>query len=230
MVAPEPNEMSVAMVIFATRVYTIFMNARDYKIFRIGHYYHIYNRGDNKEDIFIDEQDYLNFLKRLKIILGLMPIPNAGHRGALRLQALPADSFTILAYCLMGNHFHMLIKQNTNLEVGKFITKLCTSYAKYFNAKYSRIGNLFQDTFKAKLVDNDSYLTYLTAYIHNNPADPLAYQYSSFLDYIGLRNGTICDTKFVLGYFNDDKEKYKGFVLGYTGEDYEHIKHLAFDE
>lgn len=206
------------------------MNARDYKIFRQGHYYHVYNRGDNKEDIFLDEQDHLNFLKRLKIILGLAPVPNAGRRGALKLSALPAESFSILSYCLMPNHFHILIRQNSNVEVSKLITKLCTSYVKYFNAKYSRIGNLFQDTFKAKLVDNDSYLTYLSAYIHNNPSDTTNYPYSSLPDYLGVRQGTICNTTFILNYFKGDRTQYKNFVEAYSNKEYEVIKHLSFDE
>lgn len=220
----------VTMVIFATKYYTFIMNARDYKLFRAGHYYHIYNRGDNKEDIFLDEQDYFNFLKRLKIILGLMPVPNIGHRGALKLKSLPKDSFSILSYCLMPNHFHILIKQNNKLEIGKLITKLSTSYVKYFNAKYLRVGNLFQDTFKAKVVDNDSYITYLSAYIHNNPVDPLNYVYSSFHDYIGLRQGTICDTRFILEYFKGSQEAYKSFVLGYSDKENKMVEHLAFDE
>jgi putative transposase len=206
------------------------MNTRDYKVFRSGHWYHVYNRGDNKELVFLDEQDYFNFLKRLKIILGVMPVPNAGRRGALTLKALPVGSFTLAAYCLMPNHFHMLLRQDGIVEVGQLLAKLCTSYARYFNRKYERIGNLFQDTFKAKLVDNDSYLTYLSAYIHNNPNEPGGYLYSSFHDYIGLRQDTICNTTILLAYFKGDQAAYKDFVLGYSAEDEEYIKDLIFDE
>jgi putative transposase len=221
------------MVIFATfrtLNYTANMNTRDYKMFYSGGYYHIYNRGDNKEAVFIDEQDYLNFLKRLKIILGLMAIPNAGGRNALRLKSLPPKAFTILCYCLMPNHFHFLIRQNTELSIGRLITGVCTSYAKYFNAKYERIGNLYQDTFKAKHVENDNYLTTLSAYIHTNPSNPFHYSYSSLPDYAGLRNGTICDTGFLLGCFNNDRESYKKFVMDYSEKEAAQIAHLMFEE
>lgn len=206
------------------------MSSRDYKIFRPGYYYHVYNRGDNRESIYLDDQDFVNFLKRLKIVLGLTPNPNDGRRGALRIRSLAKDSFTILAYCLLPNHFHILIRQNTEVPIGLLINKVSTSYAKYFNHKYKRIGNLFQDTFKAKMVDSDSYLTYLSAYIHNNPFEPFTYQYSSLPDYLGVRPGTLCDTQIVLKYFGNSREKYKKFVSGYTEEQSAVINDLKFDE
>ncbi len=202
------------------------MNSRDYKFFRPGHYYHIYNRGDNREQIFNDEADYLNFIKRMKMVQGLMPIINSG----LRIRPVPQGSFTIICFCLMPNHFHFLIRQNTDLPIGELMNKVSTSYAKYFNAKYKRIGNLFQDTFKAKLVDNDSYLTYVTAYIHNNPADPFNYLYSSLPEFLGTRNGKLCEPEFVLNYFKRNREEYKKFVESYSYQMHSKIKHLEFEE
>lgn len=200
------------------------MNTRDYKLFRAGGYYHIYNRGDNRKDIFRDNGDYLSFLKRLKLAMGLAVAPTS------KIKSFPTGSFTILAYCLMPNHFHILVQQNNDQSVGELIRKVGTSYVKYFNARYGRIGNLFQDVFKAKLVDNDSYLTYLTAYIHNNPAEPWRYAYSSLPEYLGIRQGTLCKPDFVLKYFDGSNEKYKVFVQDYTQRMHEQIKHLAFDE
>lgn len=200
------------------------MNTRDYKLFRTGHYYHIYNRGDNRERIFLDDQDFLNFLKRIKLALGI----NIDSK--LRIHAVPPGSFDILSYCLMDNHFHFLIKQLTDLPVTTLINKISTSYAKYFNTKYDRIGNLFQDTFKAKIVNNDAYLTYLSAYIHTNPENPFNYQYSSLPEYIGTRNGNLCKPEFILNFFEGNKEKYREFVQSYSFKEHQTIKHLAFDE
>lgn len=215
------------MVIFvcpACLVYSYSMNTRDYKLFRAGEYYHIYNRGDNREKIFLDDQDYVNFLKRLKLVLGMPTV------SSLRVRPLPVNSFTVLVYCLMPNHFHFLIRQNSEIPLGDLINKVGTSYVKYFNARYKRVGNLFQDIFKAKRIDNDSYLTYLSAYIHNNPAEPFNYAYSSLPEYLGIRSGALCDPGFVINYFNGDREKYKEFVQNYTQRMHEQIKHLVFDE
>ena len=189
------------------------MNTRDYKLFRAGNCYHIYNRGDNKEEIFKEPQDYENFLKRLKLAAGI-PIQTT-----LRIKPCPKDSFYILSYCLMPNHYHILVKQNSEVPIGDLINKVATSYVKYFNAKYRRVGNLFQDIFKAKHIDSDSYLTYVTAYIHNNPADPFRYTYSSLPDYLGLRAGTLCNTEFILNLFKKDRAAYKKFVECYTFQD-----------
>lgn len=206
-----------------------FMNSRDYKILRADHCYHIYNRGNNKELIFIDDQDYFSFLKRLKVALfGASALP--GFASRIRIKSLPAGAFTILSYCLMPNHYHFLIRQNQDTTIDRLISRVCTSYAKYFNLKYKRVGNLFQDTFKAKLIDSDAYLTYLSAYIHNNPANPLDYDYSSFKDYLGLRRGQLCDKNFILRMFDNDAQKYKNFVMSFNETYLSKIKDYLFEE
>lgn len=204
--------------------YNFSMRFRDYKIFRANEIYHIFNRGNQKQNVFLEESDYLNFLKRIKIVTGQIISTH------LRITPLPKNAFTIICYCLMPNHFHLMIKQNTDLGIDRLLTKICTSYAMYFNRKYEKVGNLFQDAFKAKVLENDSYLTYLSAYIHNNPQNTQNYPYSSFLDYCGLRDGTICDKSLLLGFFNNDRQKYKNFVLGYNKEYQDQIQHLLFEE
>lgn len=213
------------MVIFAGLCYTIFMNARDYKIFSPDEYYHIYNRGNNREPIFLDKQDYTSFLKRLRIVLGL----ERDFIG-LRINPFPAKSFTIIAFCLMANHFHFLIHQNGKIPISSLMNKLSTSYARYFNAKYNRVGNIFQDTFKAKLVDNDEYLMYLSAYIHNNPEKPFGYEYSSLNEYLANKKPDLVSPDIVLGYFSKDRGEYRKFVKGYTQRMHESIRDLTFDE
>lgn len=203
------------------------MRYRDYKIFRANHFYHVYNRGVNKQDIFLDTQDYRNFLKRLILVLG---IATRVTLGTSRIKPLPTEAFSILCYCFMPNHFHLLIRQNTALGIDKLMLKISTSYAIYFNKKYRRVGPLFQDSFKAKLVEQDSYLTYLSAYIHNNPTEPLKYEFSSFQDYLKMREGGLCQIDFILQGFENQPEKYKKFVLGYNSQDEFKIQDLLFEE
>jgi putative transposase len=203
------------------------MRYRDYKIFRSGHYYHIYNRGVNKQEIFLDVQDYHNFLKRLFLVLGIKTKVTLEKS---RISALPEDAFSMLAYCLMPNHFHLLIRQNTDLGIDKFMLKISTSYAIYFNKKYGRVGPLYQDSFKAKLVEQDSYLTYLSAYIHNNPEEPFTWEFFSFRDYLGIQKGGLCQTDLILGMFSDDPQRYKKFVQGFDEKGQLKIIDLVFEE
>jgi putative transposase len=199
---------------------------RDYKNFAENCYFHIYNRGNGKQEVFLDDEDRKFFLFRLKEnlfpkspedrLLGDGFLVAEAHTPYIR-KTLPPNSFSLLAYCLMPNHFHFLIRQNTVLPVSKLISKVFTSYSKYFNAKYERVGHVFQDRFKAVLVVNDSQLTWLTAYIHQNPkvgglvTNLRDYQWSSYLDYIGIRNGTLCDKSFILKMFTSSIE-YEKFV------------------
>ena len=112
----------------------------------------------------------------------------------------------------MPNHFHLVIKQNTNLPANVLIKKVCTSYSKYFNKKSDRVGSLFQDQFKAVMVESNEQLLYLAAYIHNNPIkaglvdDLRKYLYSSHLNYSEGRNGTLCKKDLILGQFRSVKE------------------------
>jgi len=132
-------------------------------------------------------------------------------------KQLPTGAFSLICYCLMPNHFHLLIRQNTDVKVSKLILKLCTGYAKYFQKKYDRTGHLFQGPFKAIHIENESYLMWLSAYIHQNP--PIAgivtnledYPWSSYLDYIGKRNENICEKDVILEKFKE-KTGYEKFV------------------
>ncbi len=200
------------------------MNSRDYKVFREGSWYHVYNRGHNKGLVFHNTEDYHAFVKRLAHILSLELLDTSSN-----LKALEKDAFTIMAYCLMPNHYHFLIRQNTGLSVTVLMQSLGTSYAKYFNSKYSKVGSVFQDTFKAKVVDNDSYLTYLSAYIHNNPESPLRYEFSSVHEYLNPQNVRFCDVSILLSYFESDVDKYKAFIESYSFHHYKLIQGLTFD-
>ncbi|OGE73997.1 MAG: hypothetical protein A3I07_03810 [Candidatus Doudnabacteria bacterium RIFCSPLOWO2_02_FULL_42_9] len=201
------------------------MQYRDYKLFSAGNYYHIFNRGVNKQLIFFDDQDYTQFLKRLRIILGKLVLPPSKSR----IQPFAPGTFTILAYCLMPNHFHFLIKQNTLINIDKLILKLCTSYVCYINKKYSRIGNLFQDRFKAKLVDTSEYASYLSAYIHNNPSNVKTYEYSSFQEILGISPESICDRSILLSWFENSTTHYEDFVMSHQNRNEEIKKTFDFE-
>ncbi len=202
------------------------MNTRDYKLFAEGEHYHIYNRGVAKMDIFKDNEDYMQFLIRLKLSLGhdSETIPelqtNLGKLSKLRIKPVPLDSYIIVSYCLMPNHFHFLIQQKSKLPVNRLISKVCTSYAMYFNLKYKRVGPIFQDTFKAVHVDENSQLLWLSAYIHQNPAvaglvwDLREWKWSNYLESISeedKKKPSLCNMEIVLGQYKH-RDQYREFV------------------
>ncbi|MBI2674771.1 MAG: transposase [Candidatus Yanofskybacteria bacterium] len=201
------------------------MRYRDYKNFHTGGFFHIYNRGHNKDLVFKDEEDYLFFIKRAKQILGLQKTGMSKW-----MSTLPEGSFSVLSYCLMPNHFHFLILQQTNLPTSKFISKLCTSYSIYFNKKYENIGAVFQGRFKAKLVDDDSYLTHLSVYIHKNPKQPFRWPYSSLTDYVGRGRDPLVDKDLIIKMTGGTTKTYKEFFHDYTNKDELQISHLTFDD
>jgi len=194
------------------------MNNRDYKQFAPDAVYHLYNRGVGKMKIFLDEEDYFFFLRRLKETLYPSQIISAGRRYIP--TKLPEGAFDLFAYNLMPTHIHLGTVQNTDLPLSALMSKVSTSYSKYFNKKYNRVGSVFQDQFKAVIVKSNEQLLWLTAYIHNNPLkaglvkDLKDYPYSSHLDYIGARNGTLCKKDLILGQFRSAGE-YEKAIMGF---------------
>jgi REP element-mobilizing transposase RayT len=191
------------------------MKKRDYKESVEGGVYHIYNRGNSKDDIFLDEGDYSFFTYRLRQNLFPQEDPNFAK---YRIQPLPPNSFSLLGYCLMPNHFHLLVKQNGSVTTSKLLLKLTTSYSKFFNKRHGRVGHVFQDQFKQAEVRDDKYLTWLSAYIHQNPKvaglinDPAKYKWSSYADYINDTPGTIIQEQdLIMGQFKS-KAEYINFV------------------
>lgn len=136
------------------------------------HYYHVYNRGVEKRTIFIDESDYYRFLGYLIVFNDT----NKYHANPGRnLKALIAEAqnrkplVDILAYCLMPNHFHLLLKQRVDNGIPIFLQRLGVGYTHYFNTKNKRSGVLFQGKTKNILIDDNSYLLQLSRYINLNP-------------------------------------------------------------
>ena len=197
--------------------YNYRMNNRDYKENAIGQFYHIYNRGNAKANIFQDEDDYSYFLYKLKQNLFPSEFTKGNNKILPRSTPLPDDSFSLVSYCLMPNHFHLLLRQNKDIAPSKLMLKLCTSYSKYFNKKYDRVGHLFQDQFKQVIIEEDKQLKWLLAYIHQNPKiaelvnDLEKYRWSSYNDYIGTGDSRLCDLSIVMEQFKD-KNDFKKFV------------------
>ena len=145
-------------------------------------YYHIYNRGVEKRKIFLDDQDYTVFLGLLKRYLSKKSELDKYGRDGVTFY----DDIELEAYCLMPNHFHMLIYVGYNPRaMSELMRRVCTSYTMYFNKKYTRVGHLFQGRFKASRITTDEYLVHISRYIHLNPKDYLNWQYSSLPYYIG---------------------------------------------
>ncbi|MEK7567462.1 MAG: transposase [Patescibacteria group bacterium] len=175
--------------------------------FSIGEFYHIYNRGTEKRKIFLNEKDYRRFIKLLFLSNGTKPvvIKDLPQGRSLGEVSKGNNLVSIGAYCLMPNHFHLLVREITENGITKFMSKLSTAYSMYFNKTNERTGSLFEGRFKALHVENDEYLKYLFSYIHLNPIKIIDknwksktlintknikeylenYSYSSYLDYVG---------------------------------------------
>ena len=146
--------------------------------FVVDEWYHCYNRGVDKRKIFEDVRDYERFLLGLFVGNSEIPVHISNLKSSRLQEALNDDSLErgdplveIGAYCLMPNHFHLLIRETTEGGIAKFMQKLCTGYTMYFNTKYERTGALLSGTFKSKHVSDDRYLKHLVSYIHLNPAE-----------------------------------------------------------
>jgi REP element-mobilizing transposase RayT len=217
------------------------MNYRDYKQFAEGGYYHIYNRGNNKQDVFKEDADYLLFLSRLRECLfpaanaAKMPIVRASSI-APRRTVLPSGAFELVCYCLMPNHLHLLMKQCGIVPISTLMTKLCTGYSKCFNLKYERVGQVFQDQFKAIEVNSNEYLIWLSAYIHNNPVvagftqNPQDWRWSSYGEYFRREQGALCDIGVVRSQFQSFGD-YEKFVLDSSEliRERKNVEHMLLD-
>lgn len=215
------------------------------KIYIEESHYHVYNRGVEKRNIFIDRQDYhvmLQYIKEAlsppsdpKKLLKDVTFKGSTFKGIPRQVKNFHTDMDLVAYCLMPNHFHLLIKQHKKDAIRKFMQSLCTRYSMYFNKKYKRVGTLFQGIFKAVLVTEEAFLLHLTRYIHRNPlkyTDNILNGYSSYAEFLRIRKSAWIKPTDILSYFGNEKNKilprvkntnsYKSFVenLEIDSEDY----------
>ena len=223
-----------------------------------GKIFHILNRGVDKRNIFLDDHDYFRFIHNLFEFNDPSPVFNLGYF-LNRNQSIDLRSryvkrrkliVEILAFCLMPNHFHLLIRQKEDGGITKFMRKLGIGYAKYFNQKYQRIGALFQGRYKAVPVSRGSHFIHLPYYIHFNPLDLIMpewrmgkiknykkavkflefYRWSSHLDYIGKKNfPSVTQREFLLKIFRGP-ENYRKEVKNWLKEmDLAEIRRLILE-
>ena len=178
-------------------------------------YYHIYNRGNNRNKIFFEHENYLYFLKGMRRYL----LPEAD----------------IIAYCLMPTHYHLMVRIKPTSRFSLGMMRLSVSYTKAVNKAFERVGVLFQGSFKSKPILDSSHLLQVCRYIHANPvkdslvADPSNWPYSNYLEWIGDRDGTLFDRDFADAQF-PDRCGYKDFVSDYIQSrkmPEEIVKHLG---
>ncbi len=176
--------------------------------------YHVYNRGVEKRNIFLNEKDHLRFILNLYEFNNSVPAHNVGYNFErlpieVRLQYPRKETLVeILAFCMMPNHYHLLVKPAKEAGLTDFMRKLGTGYTNYFNLKYNRVGALFQGKFKSVLLKQEAHFQHLPHYMHLNPLDLYipqwkeqrvedpekaidiltSYRWSSFRDYIGKEN------------------------------------------
>lgn len=179
-------------------------------------YYHLYNRGNNRQKIFFERDNYLYFLQGIKKYI----VPHA----------------EILAYCLMPTHYHILIRIKTapltststtshqhipeSTAFSHAMQNFTISYTKAINKRFERVGALFQGQFHGKPVTAENHLLQLCIYIHANPVkdnlvtSPTDWEYSNYLDYMNQRQGTLVCKEFITENFGTTKQ-YKQLVLDY---------------
>jgi len=203
------------------------------KVYAENGYYHIYNRGVEKRKIYEDEQDkgvFLSYLKEYLSPKDIEPLTKivadsnstfAQRAEALRLLRMNnfSGEIDLLCFCLMDNHFHLLVKQKDERAIEMFMRSLCTRYVQYFNHRHERrVGGLFQDAYKAVLVESEEQLVWLTRYIHRNPLKQglslkECPEPSSYPNYLGLVNQIWVKPDEILALFaKEGFNSYEAFV------------------
>ncbi|MBI2601355.1 transposase [Candidatus Daviesbacteria bacterium] len=202
-------------------------------------FYHIFNRGNNKGDIFLQPRDYARFQKTFYYYQYAGPKLSFSKFSKSNLNSFKPDPnqklVEIICYCLMPNHFHFLIRQLKENGISIFISQLSNSYTKYFNTKHARVGSLLQGSFKSVLIETEEQLIHVSRYIHLNPVvsglvkNLDTYKWSSYLEYISGHE-FLCSPREILNLF-PSVEKYQEFTedqIDY-GTSLELLKHRTID-
>lgn len=212
-----------------------------------GQFYHIFNRGIARQPTFLNRRDYQRMVDTLwyyhfrdtKIKFSrYLTLPETQKTSLINTITLSKNLVSIQAYCLMPNHFHLLLSQETNGGISKFLKKVVDSYTRFFNTKQNRNGAIFQGQFKAVLIESDEQLFHISRYIHLNPytsyvvskfENLINYPWSSLCEYLGLKSG-ISDPAYILSNFQS-KEKYLEFINDQKNyqRTLDQIKHLTHE-
>lgn len=196
------------------------------KLYVADGYYHLYNRGVEKRDIFLDKRDYKVFLHFLKMCLSPKPPTDPSRINPFPYKNLHG-SVDLLCFVLMPNHFHLFVYQKIQNGIEMLMRSILTRYVAYFNHRCQRQGHLFQGRYKAIQIEGESYFLHLSRYIHINPLEiwngSLAdYPYSSYPYYLGKRHAEWVHPEPVLSFFGKTQKRlfssirsYKSFVEDY---------------
>ena len=184
-----------------------------------GEYYHIYNRGVDKREVFLDSSDYFRFIKSLREFNNSLTREERMRLESKRSKKSELSSgkiVEIVCFCLNPNHYHFILKQLVDKGIENFMHKLSTGYTNYFNKKNDRNGSLFQGPFKSVHIGSNNYLLYLSAYVNCNsevhgisPAEN--YKWCSFRDYISKKSSGLCSKDIILSQFSSLNE-YREFA------------------
>lgn len=210
------------------------------RIFVEEEYYHIYNRGIGKRAIFKDDADYKRFLFGLLHYQSAYPLTNVSRYikdfdsltgfpvpSAILSEIQQSRGVDLVAFCIMSNHFHLLVKERIPSGISLYMQRLGTAYTRYFNTRYEASGHVFEDRFKAKHIPDNNYLLYLSAYIHRNPMELekwksklFEYPWSSLQDFTeGNRWGGLLQSDIIADQFEMASDSnYKDFVQTSTAK------------
>ena len=218
------------------------MSGRNH-IFLTNNIYHIYNKTIEQKRIFADQEickkflDILTYYRSSQSLLRYSNFQNLSSELKIQYEKRIFDRRTfrisILSYCLMPTHFHLLIKQKQENGISFFISQILNSFTRYRNIKNERVGPIFLHPFKSKYIQTEEQLKHVSRYIDLNPfssgivkekTELEYYSWSSFGQYLSPKNDSISETEFILSLFNNDRTRYKKFVL----DNAEHQKTLEY--
>lgn len=195
-------------------------------------YYHIFNRGMSKQVVFNDQKDYARFLFLILYFQSSLNFTNISRMSKDFVQHsvlhidkeiqnnIIKDRFVeLVSFCLMPNHFHLIVKEVDEKGIAQYIQRVLNSYTKYYNTKYQKSGHLFQGPYKAVHIKDNNQLLYLSTYVHKNPSEISGwlnkedqYMWSSYQDFVyENRCGDLLISNIILEQFKNKKE-YNKFI------------------
>lgn len=220
--------------------------------FAPGNYYHIYNRGANKQPIFLEDRDFLRFLFLVLHMQGKEPLTQITRllkkkksldeielEDGLLDKIVNSKIVELVQFAVMTNHFHLVLYETEENGISRYMQRVSNAYTKYFNTKYDHSGHVFQGPFGAVPVRTDEQILHLSAYVHLNPKaikkfrnNPESYPWSSYQDFTNEnRWEKLLKPQIILDQFKDTEE-YSKFVqnsiLNYS-DDFDSVKHQVFN-
>ncbi len=211
------------------------------RVFATDQVYHLYNRGVAKQEIFHDDQDFTHLLNTLSFYREAHPerrfsLIKPDERRRILSTQVECPLIEILGYCLMPNHFHLIVRQLVDGGITTFLRRALNSYARAYNTRYRRVGTIFQGRCGAVLIESNEQLLHVTRYAHLNPVvaklvkTAEKYRWSSYPQYLSGQVTRLCSPTMVLE-LAGGSEQYRQFTEDYVGyaQDLATLKHLLHD-